>query len=46
MSVISECSKIIAEQIKKEKGDQEEVNEQINNLVNIIEYENNEILKN
>ena len=44
ISLIQEYSKIIAEQIKLEKGDQEEVNDQITNLLNIIEYENKEIL--
>lgn len=44
MGLIQEYSRIIAEQIKLEKGNQEEVNDQINNLLNIIEYENKEIL--
>lgn len=44
MNIISEYSKIIAEQIRLEKGNQEEVNDQINNLLNIIEYENKELL--
>lgn len=42
MKIISEYSKLIAEQIRTEKGDYEEANEQISNLMNIIEYENKE----
>lgn len=44
MKIISDFSKIIANQIGKEKGNKEEVNEQIKNLLNIIEYENQELL--
>ena len=44
MEIISDFSKIIANQIGQEKGNKEEVNEQIKNLLNIIEYENQELL--
>lgn len=44
IKIISEYSKFIAEQIKMDKGDHNEVNDQINHLLNIIEYENKESL--
>lgn len=44
IKIISEYSKFIAEQIKIDKGDHNEVNDQINHLLNIIEYENKESL--
>lgn len=44
IEIVSEYSKLIAEQIRLDKGDQPEVNQQIDNLINIIEYENANIL--
>lgn len=42
MKIISEYSRLISEQIKSEKGDMDEANEQIHNLLNIIELEHKE----
>ena len=44
IEIVSEYSKLIAEQIRLDKGDQPEINQQIDNLINIIEYENANIL--
>ena len=43
MKIIEDYSKLIAEQIKKEKGDNVENVDQINNLLNIIEMEQKEM---
>lgn len=40
IEIVSEYSKLIAEQIRLDKGDQPEINQQIDNQINIIEYEN------
>ena len=44
IEIVSEYSKLIAEQIRLDKGDQPEINQQIDNQINIIEYENANIL--
>jgi hypothetical protein len=43
MRIIEDYSRLIAEQIKKEKGDNVENMDQINNLLNIIEMEQKEM---
>lgn len=44
LATVSEYAKLVAEQIRYEKSDQPEINQQIENLQNIIEYENANLL--
>lgn len=44
IEIVSQYAKLIAEQIKHDKGDQHDAEQQITNLVNIIQYENANIL--
>ena len=42
MRIIADYSRLISEQIKNEKGEFEEANEQVHNLMDIIEFEHKE----